>query len=294
MSSTNNLPVLTRFFSASVIRQLATKGKSPLLARLAKQSSLEQLLGEDAVIADLFDTAFDKLKISGNRDEYVYRSALVHKILLGKHSLNTASILNEVRAGACKADVVILNGTSTVYEIKSERDSLARLENQIRSYRKVFASTNVIMSESHYKSVRDLVPEDVGLMVLTDRFQISVRREAIDSPSRTCPAVMFETLRTSEAIMILQALGVHVPEVPNIHLRSMLSELICGFEADTVHHLMVKVLKKTRGQRNLNSYVKMVPKSLQAGILTSSPSEAARQRISEAIKTPLSVAMSWG
>ncbi|MEI9986083.1 MAG: sce7726 family protein [Aliidongia sp.] len=55
--------------------------------------------------------------------------SVTQKILMGKHSLRTASMLNEFRAGSCKADLVILNGTATVYEIKSERDSLTRLAN---------------------------------------------------------------------------------------------------------------------------------------------------------------------
>lgn len=47
-------------------------------------------------------------------------NVIANKILLGKHSLNTSHMLSEFRVGYNKADVVIINGTSSVYEIKSE------------------------------------------------------------------------------------------------------------------------------------------------------------------------------
>lgn len=77
--------------------------------------------GSGATVGDVFDQAFEILKVAGQRDEYIYRAAISQKILMGTHSLRTASMLNEFRAGSSKADLVILNGTATVYEIKSER-----------------------------------------------------------------------------------------------------------------------------------------------------------------------------
>ena len=81
-------------------------------------------------------------------------------------------MLSEFRAGTCKADLVILNGTSTVYEIKSERDSLVRLSNQVKNYKRVFAMVNVITSEGFVKSVCTTVPDDVGVMCLSKRYHI--------------------------------------------------------------------------------------------------------------------------
>lgn len=77
-------------------------------------------------------------------------------------------MLNEFRAGSCKADLVILNGTATAYEIKSERDSLARLSNQVLNYRRVFASVNVMVRGIHVESVRHVVPVDVGVVPLPE------------------------------------------------------------------------------------------------------------------------------
>jgi hypothetical protein len=120
----DQLAAISRLFSSSVVREMARKGKSPLFARLATQSQLLRSIPLSKRVDSLFDAAFSLLKREGYRHEYIYKAALTHKILLGIHSLQTASMINEFRVGDCKADIAILNGTATVYEVKSERDSL--------------------------------------------------------------------------------------------------------------------------------------------------------------------------
>src|SRR5262245_59459635 len=127
------LSAISRLFSSTVLREIARKGRSGTFSRLFKLAGLEEVCPSDAIVSYGYETAFKMLQRVGQRDEYIYRAALTHKVLLRTHSLKTASMLTEFRAGACKADVVILNGTATVYEIKSERDSLARLANQIQN-----------------------------------------------------------------------------------------------------------------------------------------------------------------
>src|ERR1700686_3491115 len=140
----DQLAAFSRLFSSTVIHEMARKGKSPLFARLANQSRLLCSMPSASHVYSLFEAAFSLLKREGYRDEYIYKAALTHRILLGKHSLQTASMLSEFRVGECKADIAILNGTATVYEIKSERDSLSRLERQVTAYANVFARVYVI------------------------------------------------------------------------------------------------------------------------------------------------------
>ncbi len=214
----SQLSAMTRLFSTGVFREMASKGRSALFTRLFGMTEIGQRCSADATVGDAFDSAFDVLKIAGLRDEYVYRAALTKKVLLGKHSLNTACMLNEFRAGACKADLAILNGTATVYEIKSERDSLARLANQMVNYQKVFASVNVIASESHVSGVLAMVPDHVGVLSLTRRYTIETIRDSVIAPERTCSTTIFESVRTAEARKMLKLLGQDVPDLPNTRL----------------------------------------------------------------------------
>ena len=276
-----------------MFRELAKKGRSGLFRRLIAETDLDQRCGSNATVGDSFDSAFDILKVSGQRDEYVYRAAISHKILMGTHSLRTASMLNEFRAGSCKADLVILNGTATVYEIKSERDSLARLANQVDNYKRVFAKVNVIASEDHVDGVLSTVPDDVGVMCLSKRYRISTVREAVDCPARICPVTVFESLRMAEAAAILKAMGVAVPQLPNTQRHAALRDLFAILDPAALHVEMVRTLKRTRDLAPLGDLVDLLPESLQAAALSVSVRRSDHPRLVDAVATPLRAAMAW-
>lgn len=283
---------MTRLFSSAVFREMAKKGRSPLFSRLFALTGIADRCVDDTV-GGAFDVTFDILRAAGRRDEYIYRSALTHNVLLGKHSLNTACMLAEFRAGACKADVAILNGTATVYEIKSERDSLARLANQIQNYKKVFAKVYVIASEGHVTGVLDTVPEDVGVMMLGSRYRITTVREADDRSDRICPVTVFESLRSAEAVAILKRLNIAVPDVPNTQRHAAMRALFAQLDPTAVHNAMVSTLKATRNLAPLGDLVDHLPRSLHAAALSIQIRRADHGRIVEAISTPLCAAKAW-
>jgi hypothetical protein len=289
----NQLAAISRLFSSSVLREMARKGRSPLFARLAQQSDLLGPLTSRARVGSLFDAAFRVLQQEGNRDEYIYKSAITRNVLLGRHSLQTASMLTEFRVGECKADVAILNGTAMVYEIKSERDSLTRLERQVAAYSRVFASVYVIAAENHADSVRTCVPKDVGLMLLSRRQNISTIRDAADRPGRTSPAAIFDCIRTAEARMILEAHGFPIPRVPNTELSAALQELFVTLPARGAHEAMVKVLKKTRNLLSLSALIAQLPPSLHSAALSMPLRKIDHARLVAAVNTELSHAMAW-
>ncbi|WP_454758520.1 sce7726 family protein [Caulobacter segnis] len=292
--SASQLAALSRLFSAAVFREMAGKGRSATFARLIGQTGLLDSGFTGQTVGEAFDAAFSHLRRTGARDEYVYRSALTHNILLGRHSLNTASMLTEFRAGSCKADLVILNGTATVYEIKSERDTLARLENQIRHYQRVFAKIYVIAGEAHVADVLAATPSNIGVLSLVRWDRISTVREAADSAASVCPVTIFESLRTAEACQILRRLGVETPKVPNTQLHGVLRERFEALDPAEVHREMVATLKRTRNLAPLNALVDRLPASLQAAALSIQVRRGDHDRLVRAVSAPFEEALTWG
>ena len=289
----NQLAVLSRLFSSSVIREMARKGRSPLFARLAAQSQLLRSISASEHVYSFLDAAFKLLKREGHRDEYVYKAAITHKVLLGKHSLQTASMLNEFRVGECKADIAILNGTATVYEVKSERDSLSRLERQVAAYAQVFARVYVIAAESHVDAVIGSVPREVGVLLLSNRYRISTLREAANRPDRTLPAAIFDSIRTVEARTILQSRGVSIPDVPNTKLNAVLRELFIKLDPCEAHEAMVQVLKKTRNLLPLSDLIAQLPPSVHTAALSVPLRKLDHTRLVAAVNTCMTDAMAW-
>ena len=93
-TATAELAALSRLFSPAAIRELGRSGRSPLVARLLRDTSVPADLPQEATLRVALDLGYSKLTESGNRDDYVYRSSVVEKIALGRHNLRTATVLS--------------------------------------------------------------------------------------------------------------------------------------------------------------------------------------------------------
>ena len=264
-------PALARFFSSGVLRELARTGRSATARRLSQQLQLIEQFGADMEVGDFYDAIFQRL-IREYRHEYIYKNAIAEKILLGKHNLNTAFMLTEFRVDDCKADAVVLNGTSHVYEIKSEMDSFDRLDRQLAAYRKMFDFITVITSERLFKSVADRVAPEVGIWVLAEgryQFKQGVRREAISNKSNVDTLVTFNSLQRSEYLRILKdELGVTLSHLPNTQIYGEARKFFAQLPPGTAHDRMVDVLKLRNQTRRLAEFIMEVPRSLKAASLS--------------------------
>lgn len=284
---------LARLFSARVLRELATIGRSPLFACLVRESRMCIKLDDYAPISKLYDMAFNLLQKPENRCEYVYKATLTNNVLLGKHSLRTAAMLSEFRVDSCKADIVILNGTSTVYEIKSERDNLRRLERQIQNYSQVFASINVIVGENHFREVYESVPEFVGILTLTSRRHIRQFRTPTENASRLRSEKIFDSITLREAQMIMESNGITVPDVPNSFRYRTWRKQFERLAPSVAHSTMVETLKKTRNLEPLESILVHIPKPLYFSVLSSRLKLPDRERLVNTLRIPARIALNW-
>jgi hypothetical protein len=292
-SAAGELAALSRLFSPAAIRELGRSGRSTLVARLLQDTSIPAALPGGATLRDALDLSYMKLTKSGNRDDYIYRSLVVEKIALGRHSLRTATVLSEVRARASKADLVIINGTATAYEIKSERDSLSRLPSQLNDYRSVFASVTVVTSPRQTDAVLRLVPDDVGVLALSSRLRLQVVREAENLPERIDPTALMETLRSSEAAQVLERIGIEPPNVPNTRLWSELRKIYAALDPVEVHRHAVSVLKRSRSRAAQDAHISTLPPSIRTAALFGDLNDRARANLHVATNTQMSSVMTW-
>ena len=295
MGKTNEIQssAVARLFSPSVVGELARKGRSPLFARLLRESNMIQHVRQTVSVYDLFEEAFEVLKCKQHRHEYSYKAALTNQILLDEHSLDAASMITELRVGRCRADVVILNGTSMVYEIKSERDSLDRLSNQINTFREVFAHVNVIVGENHVQAVLDSVDQDIGALILTDEHLIESVQEGQNQASKTDPGAIFDTIRLRESELILHDMGISVPDVPNTRRYQTLRSCFTNLDPVKVHGSMVKTLTQTRSLKSRDSLIKQLPSCLHSAALSQHLRKQDHSRLVESMGTSISTSITW-
>lgn len=285
--------IMSRFFSAGVFRELEDSSKSTLLSRLLQSSSLMQKCDEAESVGIALDKAFRALRLSDMRNDYIFRTALIERILLGRHTLNTASVLHEFRVSRSIADLVILNGTSTAYEIKSDRDKLDRLPSQLADFRKHFSRVVVVVSEKHLKEVEKLATPDVGILTLTRNFNLRTIKEPMDRPDLIDPASLIDAVRVSEAKLVLRRLGEEVPEVPNTLLRTVLREKVEPLDPVVVHNATIPVVAKCRSQAALGKFIENLPISLHSVALARNPKLQGQHHVKSAVSMPLGEVLSW-
>ena len=75
-------------------------------------------------------------------------------------------VVNELDVcfGAARIDLAVVNGQLHGYEIKSEKDTLARRPAQIEIYNKVFDTLTLVVSENHYPRAMKMIPEWWGVL----------------------------------------------------------------------------------------------------------------------------------
>ncbi len=256
-----------RTFSPLVMDAVIEKGHSRYLKELCYNTGIINQLDLSTKLADFF-TEIYKVLFRSFRNEYVYKNEIARKILLGRHSLNTANMLTEFRTGKCKADAVIINKTSTAYEIKTELDSFNRLSKQIHSYLKAFDKVYVITSQSKIRYLNNFLPDNIGILSLTDRNTISTVKKAKSNLQNIDLALLFDSLRKSEYTRIICEYYGAIPDVPNTLIFSKCKELFVKIPVEDAHKLVVKVLKKRNKTNELGSTIDKIPKELIGYLLT--------------------------
>ena len=78
-----------------------------------------------------------------------------------------------------RADLVMANGKLAAFEIKSDRDSLDRLDGQLRSYLRFFEQVSVVCAERHLPGVLAMAPAEVGVLRVASNGTIRSVRPAL-------------------------------------------------------------------------------------------------------------------
>ena len=271
-------PALSRIFTPVVMDSIALKGHSGYLTEVCLNSGLLEKIDSTPTLGQFFDWVYNLL-FKHYRNEYIYKNVIANKVLLGKHSLNTSQMLTEFRVGRRKADVVLLNGASTVYEIKSEYDSFARLEKQIQTYFKIFDYINVITSPLQAKKLDFILPDKAGILVLTNRNTISTIREPKSNKENINPAILFNSLRKTEYPRIIKEYYGTIPDVPNTQIYKECKKLFCKIPLVYAHDITIKILKGRNNSKILKDFIDKAPSSLSAYAISICDQEKKMQKL---------------
>jgi hypothetical protein len=270
-----SLPLL---FGRPVLAEFARTGGSRTFNRLASAAGFDQAQS----VAEVYDTSYKTL-MRTYRCEYVFKNAIARKLLLERHTWGEARLLTEFRVGTRKADVVILNGTSTVYEIKTGLDNLDRLQEQLTAYRSVFDRIYVVCENADVDRLISAAGDGVGILALTPEGEFVEHRVPEHNAARTIPATILGSLRKAEYLEIIRAEGKTIPNVPNGLQWGACLKVAATLDPVSVHARMVEMLRARSVDADLREMITRTPDSLKHAMLTFPGTRSDRTRLAEAL-----------
>lgn len=193
---------LAQIFGSSLLRRIGDQKHEQKLRELLERCGLHCATDEWNMASSL-EAVYAYLKVN-YRCEYVYKNEIARQLLLKNHSDKSATLLREVTSERAIADIVIVNGVTAAYEIKTELDNFDRLNNQLTSYSKLYDQLYVVTHERAVQAVTQRVAPYVGLMVLDEQGAITTQRQAEDISHLFEPATAVVTLRQSELVTAIE------------------------------------------------------------------------------------------
>lgn len=200
-----------------------------------------------------------------HRNEYFYKNELLTSLLIQNKKLSSCSALTELPISKSRADMIFIdeNDTGIVYEIKTELDTLNRLENQIQDYYKAFSYMYVVIGPNHLQHLEQALKEtNIGIIELTDNREFVHRKEATCNTDNLSHDVLFRTLRKKEFESIVLKYFGELPDVSDfVYYRTCL-EMLKKLDVVLFQKEVMSCLKKRNLIQDVDGFVENVPYEL--------------------------------
>lgn len=133
--------------------------------------------------------------------------------------------------GSVRADVAVINGILKGYEIKSERDTLARLECQAETYNRVFDTVTVVAAIRHIGNIERIVPDWWGIQAVARNCGSILELARVRDESQNYqidPIALVQLLWRDEVMLLLRNLpmAMNLKRKPREFLWRTLVELV--------------------------------------------------------------------
>ena len=193
----NELSCWRHLFNAPYLRQLGCHGIHADHKLIKDAASLGV-----STLFELYDKAYGFL-LSHYPVEYVLKNELL-KWILDQPTNGHICTEHWMHDSTCADVVWITKDCSRVYEIKTRYDSHKRIENQIRSYSKIFDEIFLVTEEGYSFMFDKHAPSYVGLISISSSGKLKILRSAKKHTDTLIKPSMFNSLRAKEQRLFIK------------------------------------------------------------------------------------------
>lgn len=200
------------------------------------------------------------------RCEYVYKNELI-KLLLKKYGTRNSVYFNEFRVGNSIADMVMFNGESKAFEIKTEYDTPRRLDKQMDDYKRFFDKCYIIVPENKVDEYRDIVESTTGIIAMSHKNGSIILKEVrhAEQNERFDFEALMSCLRTEEYKNIVLSLGESLEGVAGYDMYKYCYRVISKADPNRLRELFLREIKK---RKNNTALLRKYPMSIRQMMLS--------------------------
>lgn len=244
----NQLRDYSSLFSRSVA-ELWIKSNFDLVDSKIERYDVKWQESKSATYLDYLKHVYQILE-DNYQNEYVFKNSFLNDWLIKEIGHNNTKVFNEFRVGNAVADLVMFNGKSKVFEIKTEFDSTKRLKLQIENYSKAFSQIFIIVPESKL-SIYSKFDENIGLISFNndkegERFILE--RDAETNYEVDSDTIM-KVLRTNEYKSMVESFYGELPPMTSFNQFNICNELINEIPNNKLNQMFIEKMKS----RNLEN-----------------------------------------
>jgi hypothetical protein len=232
---------LSQVFGASLLKRLDDQNYELKLRELLQRCGLHSAQ-QEWNLAHSLEKVYEHLKVN-YRCEYVYKNEIARQLLLEKHPDKSATLLREVTSDKAIADIVIVNGNTVAYEIKTELDNFDRLNNQLESYSKLYDQVFVVTHAGAVQAMEERLLPFVGIMVLNKHTQLTEERPAQPITELFDPMKAVLTLRQAELVSAWEDRNGKLPQMGTASIFGYCREWYEQLDSKEARIVFYKALK---------------------------------------------------
>lgn len=153
-------------------------------------------------------------------------------------------------SGLSRIDVAVVNGIIHGYEIKSEEDTLNRLDKQIKNYNKSLEKISIATNPSHLNNIKKRIPKWWGIIVVEkndEQIQIKEIKEARNNPHIQAKSIL-ELLWKEELYKVANHYQIHFKK--NFTRRVMRNEISQKLKIEQITYEVRDALKSRKNWRS--------------------------------------------
>lgn len=284
-SDMDRMRLYSSLFSRRTINNILSYGDFSDINRVWQICDRHNPNYEGATYAEYFVGLYNAL-IQNYRCEYIFKNEVVNKILL-RHFTNQDTVaFSEFRVNQSIADLAMFNGTSRVYEIKTDHDSDKRLAHQLADYHNLFERCYIVVSRESKPHYESIIPSSVGIITLERASHSLIHHVERESMQKDTVDVhtMMRSVRTSEYMNITKKVRGFIPDVSIFDMFNVCEELLFTADNKKVNKAFIAEIKKRKTNTiDIRSFEMSLRQLCLATNITKEQYQLLRQRMQQKI-----------